>query len=91
MPRKQIQKEKPRPKRSINTPGDDHELGLWIDYDLLRKFKNGSSGVVIHDGITSKNNRYLELADIGLRNGKNGKAKKKSKPGTPSCGVRVGT
>jgi hypothetical protein len=79
MLRKQIQKEKPRPKRSINIPGDDHELGLWIDYDLLRKFRNGSSSDVIHDGMTSKNNRYLELADIALRNGKDGKLKKKSK------------
>ncbi|HWC16925.1 MAG TPA: hypothetical protein VG498_07910 [Terriglobales bacterium] len=79
MPQKQIQKEKPRPKRSIKTPGDDHELGLWIDYDLLRKFRNGSSPSMIHDGITSRNNRYLELADLALGNRKNGKSKKRSK------------
>jgi len=34
---------------------------------------------VIHDGMTSKNNHYLELADVALRNGKDSKAKKKSK------------
>ena len=79
MSRKQIQKERPRPKRSINTPGEDHELGLWIDYDLLRKFRNGPPQGVIHDSMTSKNNHYLELADVALRNGKDSKAKKKSK------------
>ena len=79
MSQKRVQKEKPRPKRSIDTPGDDHDVGLWIDYDLLRKFRIGSLQAARHDGITSKNNRYLELADIALNNGKNSKAKKKSK------------
>jgi hypothetical protein len=41
MLRKEVQKEKPRTKRSISSPGDDHELGLWIDYDLLRNFVMG--------------------------------------------------
>jgi len=73
---KNVQKRKARPKRSIAKPGDDHELGLWIDYDLLRKHRNGNSRTIIHDPITSTNNRYLELADLALGTQK---PKKKSK------------
>gem|GEM_PF-2484547 len=79
MPRKNIQKSKARPKRSINKPGSDHELGLWVDYDLLRKHQGRPSQIVIHNPVSEANNRYLELADLALGNGK---PKKKSKGAT---------
>ena len=79
---KNVQKHKPRPKRSIKEPGEDHPLGLWIDKDLLRKHY-AASRTVIHDPITSTNQRYLELADLVLDmnkpNGKQNKEKKKAK------------
>ena len=34
MPRENVRKRKAHPKRSIAKPGGDHDLGLWIDYDL---------------------------------------------------------
>jgi hypothetical protein len=71
-----VHKRKARPKRSIDTPGDDHELGLWIDKDLLRRSQTRPAQTVLHDPLTSTNNRYLELADLVLGDGK---AKKKSK------------
>ena len=71
-----VHKRKARPKRSISHPSDDHELGLWIDYDLLRKHQNRTPQAVIHGPLSSVNNRYLELADLALGNGK---AKKKRK------------
>lgn len=69
-------KRKARPKRSLTNPGDDHELGLWIDLDLLRRQQPRSAQTIIHDPLSSVNNRYLELADFVLGNGK---SKKKSK------------
>lgn len=74
--KKNVQKRKARPKRSIAKPGDDHELGLWIDKDLLRKHQTRSAQTIIHDPLTSTNNRYLALADIALRTNK---PKKKSR------------
>ena len=68
-----VQKKRARPKRSIKSPGDDHELGLWIDYDLLRKHQGRMPQIVIHDPVSAINNRYLELADIALRGGKSKK------------------
>ena len=65
-----VQKRKARPKRSIAKPGDDHELGLWIDKELLRKHQNRAPQTIIHDPLTSTNNRYLALADIVLGNNK---------------------
>jgi hypothetical protein len=73
---KNVQKRKARPKRSITKPGDDHELGLWIDYDLLRRHQGLPAQTIIQDHIIATNNRYLELADIALGNKK---AKKESK------------
>ena len=67
---KNVQKRKARPKRSIANPGDDHNAGLWIDYDLLRKHH---SHTIIHDPLTATNNRYLELADVALGDGRNKK------------------
>lgn len=74
--RKTVQKRQARPKRSIRTPGDDHELGLWIDTDVLRKQHCSTSQIILHDPMTSTNNRYLELANIVLRNGKSNKKAK---------------
>ena len=71
-----VQKRKARPKRSILKPGGDHELGLWIDKDLLRKHQNPIPHTVIHNPLPSANNRYLALADLALGNNK---PKKKSK------------
>ena len=76
-----VDKSKARPKRSINDPGDDHDLGLWIDYELLRRHRNRTPHTIIHDPLASVNNRYLDLADLALGNGK---AKKKSK--SPASG-----
>jgi len=73
--KKNVQKSKPRPKRSISKPGDDHEVGLWIDRDLLRKHQHRPPQTIIHDPAASTNNRYLELADLALGN----KSKKKAK------------
>ncbi len=75
MSKKNVQKRKAQPKRSIAKPGDDHELGLWIDYTLLRKHQNYTS-TILHDASAATNNRYMELADLALGNGK---PKKKSK------------
>jgi len=63
---KNVQKRKPHPKRSIVTPGEDHELGLWIDYELLRKKENRTPMTVLHDALPETNHRYLELADLAL-------------------------
>jgi len=76
MPSKNVQKRKARPKRSIAKPGDDHDLGLWIDYDFLRRHQRAPTQAILHDHIVATNNRYLEFADIALGNGK---PKKKSK------------
>lgn len=65
-----VEKKRARPKRSIKSPGDDHELGLWIDYDLLRKHQSRVPQIVIHDPVSAINNRYLELAEIALRGGR---------------------
>ena len=57
-------------------PGDDRNLGLWIDYELLRKHQGRPPQILIDDPVSPANNRYLELADLALGNGK---PKKKSK------------
>lgn len=69
-----VQKRSARPPRSIAKDGDAQELGLWIDYELLRKHQ--STPTVLHDPSKAVNNRYLELADFALGNKK---VKKKSK------------
>lgn len=75
---KNVQKRKARPKRSIAKPGEDHELGLWIDYDLLRKHQMRAPETIIHDPLTSTNNRYLKLADLVLGVSKPTKRKSKA-------------
>jgi hypothetical protein len=75
MQKKNVQKRKARPERSIDKPGRDHELGLWIDKDLLSKHRNRTPQTIIHDQVMTANNRYLALADIAL---KTRKGKKKA-------------
>ena len=75
MPRENVQKRKAHPKRSIAKPRGDHDLGLWIDYELLRKHQGRPTQIVIHNPITTTNNRYLELADLALGNAKPKKKK----------------
>jgi hypothetical protein len=55
-------------RRSLDNPGNDHDLGLWVDYELLRKHEVRPSQIVIHNPVTTTNNRYLELADLALGN-----------------------
>jgi hypothetical protein len=76
---KNVQQLKARPKRSLANPGDDHELGLWIDYELLRKHQRPTSQTILHSPSPSMNNRYLHLADLALGNDK---PKKKAKGAT---------
>lgn len=61
-----VQKRTAQSKRNIATPGDDRELGLWIDYELLRKNHNHTTQAVLHDPSVGTNNRYLELAHLAL-------------------------
>ena len=68
-----VVKRKAQPKRSIAKPRD--ELGLWIDFNLLRKHQNRPPQTIIHDPLASVNNRYLELADLALGTNKKKKAK----------------
>jgi hypothetical protein len=79
MPKKNIPKSKARPKRSISKPGSNHELGLWVDYELLRKHQGRPSEITLHSSNGPLNNRYLELADLALGNNK---PKKKTKAAT---------
>ena len=74
-----VQKRRARPKRSIAKPGEDHNAGLWVDYDLLRKHQGRSPETILHSPSADVNNRYLELADLALGNIK---PKKKSKAAT---------
>jgi hypothetical protein len=85
MPNKNVQKRKARPKRSIEKPGEDHELGLWIDYDLLRKHQNRTA-TIIHDGSSLVESRYLRLADLALAPSK---PKKRTKAAGPNSGIRL--
>jgi hypothetical protein len=55
--------------------GDDRDLGLWIDYEMLRKHQGRPPQILINDPVSAPNNRYLQLADLAFGNGK---AKKKS-------------
>jgi hypothetical protein len=65
MPRENVQKRKVHPRRSIENPGTDHEIGLWVDYERLRKHQGRPPEILI-DVPSIPNNRYLELADIAL-------------------------
>ena len=73
MPTK-LEKREAQPNISIAKPTRDRDLGLWIDYDLLRKHQNHTP-TILHDASPAMNNRYLALADLALGN----KTKKKSK------------
>lgn len=79
MANKNVQKRKARPKRSIQEPGEDHPLGLWIDKDLLRKHHIPTMPTMQNPLMVSSQ-RYLELADLALGVDRpNGKPKKKAK------------
>jgi hypothetical protein len=52
------QKRKARPSQSIAKPGDDYDVGLWIDYELLRKDQNHTPAI-LHDASAATNSRYL--------------------------------
>ena len=67
VPRKNVQKRKAHPKRSIEKPSADHDLGLWVDYELLRKHQGRPPEILIQGYPSAANNRYLELADLALR------------------------
>jgi hypothetical protein len=74
---KNIQKRKARTRRGIKALNGDRGIGLWVDYDLLRKHQGCPDPNLILLGQTSAaSNRYLELADMALGNNK---PKKKSK------------
>lgn len=75
-PENTVQKHKPRPKRNIENPDDDHPVGLWIDKELLRRHQNSQPQTIIHGVHESDGNRYLQLADIALGIGR---GKKKTK------------
>jgi len=66
LPKKIVQKRKAHPKRSIDKPGADHDLGLWIDYERLRKHQGRPPEILIQGPTSATNNRYLELADLAL-------------------------
>lgn len=69
MPAK-VKKAKARPKRTILAATDDHPLGLWVDKELLRKHTQQTPRTIIHGHSEAAGNRYLELADLVLGNGK---------------------
>lgn len=67
--RTSVQKPKARSARSLAEPGDDHALGLWVDYDPLRTHQHRTSDG-LHKAWADGNSRYLELADLALGNKK---------------------
>lgn len=69
MPNKNVQKRNARPKRSTSKPGPDG-LGLWVDYELLRKHQGRPPEILLHGGTSAANNRYLKLADLALAGNK---------------------
>ena len=69
-------KRKARPRFSIAKLAEDHNTGLWVDYELLRKHQGRPAEIVLHSPTAAVNNRYLELADVALGVSK---PKKKSK------------
>ena len=75
MAKKNVQKRKARPKRSIKGKGDDHPQGLWVNVDFFRKLTTHEGRTVVHGEAGETQNHYLELADLVL----NDKQKKKNK------------
>lgn len=51
-------------------PGADCDLGLWIDYEMLRRHQGRPPQILIDNPASAANNYYLELADLALGNGK---------------------
>jgi hypothetical protein len=67
---------KAQSKRNTKESTKDQNLGLWVDYELLRRHQGRPPQTVIHHPLSATNNRYLELADLALGSGK---SKKRSK------------
>lgn len=80
-----LEKQKARPEGSISEPGDDHSVGLWVNYDLLRRHRVRGYQVVFHPPEIAVTKRYLELADIALGTST---AEKKSKPAYEKVSAR---
>jgi len=55
-----------QPKRTIQNADDDHEVGLWIDKDVLRRIASPGKPVFVSNRSTEEQNRYLQLADLVL-------------------------
>ena len=55
-----------QPKRTIQNADDDHEVGLWIDKDVLRRIASPGKPVLVSNRSTEEQNRYLQLADLVL-------------------------
>lgn len=68
-PLNNVQKNEPRPKRSINEEGTDHPIGLWMNHELLRKHQNRPPRIVLHDSAGSMQERYLAPADFAIEKG----------------------
>ena len=62
-------------------PVDDRDLGLWIDYEMLRRHQGRPPQILIDDPVSARSNRYLQLADLAFGSGK---PKKKSKGASSS-------
>jgi len=76
--KKNVQKRKAHPKRSIDKPGSDHGLGLWVDYERLRKHQGRPPEILIEASTSAANHRYLELADLALGTNKPKKKKRRT-------------
>jgi len=74
---KNLEKREAHHARFIDKPAADQDLGLWVDYDLLRKHRGRPPETILYASTNAANNRYLELADLALGNKK---PRKKSKP-----------
>ena len=51
-------------------PGADCDLGLWIDYEMLRRHQGRPPQILIDNPVSAAKNHYLELADLAFGNGK---------------------
>jgi hypothetical protein len=68
-----VRKKVARVKHATRSDADDHAVGLWIDTALFRKHRNRTPQIVLHDPLQSRNNRYLALADLALKNNRRAK------------------
>jgi len=66
VPKKNVYKREAHPKRSMDKPGADDDLALWVDYERLRKHQGRPPKILIGTPKNAEKNRYLELADLAL-------------------------